>query len=258
MLGEFIQDRWIVDVLREIADEKDISFHVWSDDWIMQLGDGRNSCRVFGYRFELNNSVAASIAQDKVATYTILNQQGISAVPHELVRTKVSQINRDVMEKWAKTVTKPLTGTSGHGIRLHDTAVSAIEFIEQSSIQAWAISPYIDILVETRLILLDGSVLCAYEKEPVVINGLKMSNLGLGAKAVNVGPSSRLVDIAKSAQSAIGLRFCSVDVVTQSNGEVAVLEVNDAVMMEHYSRQSEQNRAKTKDVYEAAVDAVIS
>lgn len=256
MLGEFIQDRWVVKLLRSIASERGLLFRSWSGDWIIEIGDGRNNCRVIGYRFPLNDSVAASIAQDKVATYGILSAYGVPAVPHELVRTKVSRVNRESMEKWERIVTKPLVGTSGHGVKMHDDVSEAISFIEQSSIQAWAVSPYVDIDTETRLIILDGKVLRAYEKRPVVIDGLKMFNLGLGATAVDVDPDDQLIDLAESAQSAMGLRLCAVDVVKLANGEVQVLEINDAIMMEHYARQSAENESRVKDVYRSILSTV--
>lgn len=257
MLGEYIQDRWVVKILRQIAAERGLSFKSWSDDWIVELGDSASGTRVIGYRFALNTSVASFIAQDKVATYAILKSHEIPAVPHELVRTKVSSINEASMEKWAKIVTKPLVGTSGHGVRLHSDVASAIEFIENSSIQAWAVSPYLDIESETRLILLDGAILCAYEKQPVEVNGLKMFNLGLGATASDVEPSEPMVKLAKSAQSAIGLRLCAVDIVKSASGEMVVLEINDAIMMEHYARQSAENEVHVKDVYRSIVSTII-
>lgn len=253
MLGEFIQDRWIVNALREVATEKNMPFKSWSDDWIIQLGESDNNLRIIGYRFALNDSVAASIAQDKVATYTILHEQGVAAVPHELVRTKVSQVNKNSMKGWDRIITKPLVGTSGHGVRLHGSVFSAVEFIENSPIQAWAASPYVDIETETRLILLDGELLLAYEKQPVIINDLKMFNLGLGATAIDIEPDERQLNLARSAQASMGLRLCAVDIIRSVNGDVSVLEINDAIMMEHYARQSVINKSRVVSVYRSIV-----
>lgn len=254
MNGEFIQDRWIVDMLRNIAASRGIAFESWSDDWIIELRKAAKTHRVIGYRFDMNNSVASNISQDKVATYTVLAAHSIPAVAHRLVRTKVSDANLQHISDWGEIVIKPLVGTSGHGVRKFQDVSSAVAYVNRSSIQAWAAAPYIAIAAETRIVLLDGKVLLAYQKQPVEIDNLKMFNLGLGGIAVDITPGADMLQLAHDAQSALGLRLCAVDIIETAQGERMVLEVNDAVMVEHYARQSEQNKQAARRVYERIVD----
>lgn len=254
MNGEFIQDRWIVEMLRDIARSRDITFESWSDDWIIELRKATEIHRVIGYRFDANDSVASNISQDKVATYTLLAAHSIPAVEHRLVRTKVSATNMQDLQSWDGVVIKPLVGTSGHGVRKFQDMSSAVTYVNQSFIQAWAAAPYIAIATETRIVLLDGQPLLAYEKRPVQIDDLKMFNLGLGGKAVDTEPDAATLQLARSAQHALGLRLCAVDIIETVQGERMVLEVNDAVMVEHYARQSEHNKQIARQVYEKIVD----
>lgn len=255
--GEFIVDRWMVSMLRDICQARGITFAAYSDDWLLELRVGDTVRRVLGYRFSLNDSVAASIAQDKVATYQVLAKAGIPAVTHVLVRTKVSHADRKVMAGWKKIVIKPLTGTSGHGVQLFTNVDEAAEHIEQSTILAWAAAPFVDIKREVRVIMLDGKPLITYEKQPVTIRGLKMFNLGLGATPNDIEPSEEFVELARNAQKELGLRLSTVDIVEDADGNVRVMEVNDSIMMEHYARYSPENKQRAASVYGAVVDAMM-
>lgn len=255
--GEFIVNRWMVGMLRDICQARGISFEAYSDDWLLELKMDDMVRRVLGYRFHLNDSVAASIAQDKVATYQVLSKAGIQAVPHALVRTKVSHADRQVMTDWEKIVIKPLTGTSGHGVQLFTDVDEAAHYIVQSTILAWAAAPFIDIKREVRVIMLDGQSLVMYEKQPVMIRGLKMFNLGLGATPKNIEPDTELISLAKNAQKELGLRLSTVDIVEDVDGNVRVMEVNDSIMMEHYARYSQENNARAIDTYSSIVDVMM-
>lgn len=255
--GEFIVDRWMVGMLRDICQVRGITFAAYSDDWLLELRVGDKVRRVLGYRFHLNDSVAASVAQDKVATYQVLAKADIPAVTHVLVRTKVSYADRQVMAGWQKIVVKPLVGTSGHGVRLFTGIDEAAEHIEQSTILAWAAAPFVDIQREVRVIMLDGMPLITYEKQPVIIRDLKMFNLGLGAIPKDIEPSDELVSLARNAQHELGLRLSTVDIVEDTDGNVQVMEVNDSIMIEYYARHSPENEQRAIDVYSAIVDAMM-
>src|SRR5690606_29180310 len=115
-----------------------------------------------------------------------------------------------------------------------------------------------DIEREIRVVLLDGELLIVYEKQAVVIDGLKMFNLGMGAVPHNIEPDKELVELALRAQSALGLRLSAVDIIETVTGEWKVLEVNSGFMMENYLRASAENRRQTVEAYEKIVDAVMA
>lgn len=244
-------------MLRDVCAERGVSFDSYSDDWLLELTSNGAAHRVFGYRFDLNDSVSASIAQDKVATYQVLAKAGIAAVPHVLVRTKVSHADRKVMGNWQKVVIKPLVGTSGHGVQLFGDIDVAVAHIEESPIVAWAAAPFVDIIREIRVILLDGAPLLVYEKQPVTIRGLKMFNLGLGATPKDIEIDDKLLQLAMDAQEELGLRLSTIDIVEDETGKSRVLEINDSIMMEHYARHSLENKQRAMQVYGAIVDSIL-
>lgn len=256
-MGEFIVDRWLVKIVRDICAERGIEFHDYSEGWLLELRKGGQVRRILGYRFALNDSVAAGIAQDKVATHEVLKLAGLPSVPHTLLRTKVSPVHREVLTAWDKVVVKPLSGTSGHGVRLFDNADTAIDWIESTTINAWAASPFVAIEREIRVIMLDQKPLIVYEKLPVVVHNLPMFNLGQGATPRDMTPDEELLQLAARAQETLGLRLSTVDIVETVSGERQVLEINDGVMMENYARFSSENKQRTIQTYGAIIDAMM-
>ena len=107
--------------------------------------------------------------------------------------------------------------------------------------------------------MLDGEILLAYEKtQPVVRDGLKMFNLGAGARPLDIQPHAALADMVRETVTVLNLRLASVDVVELQNGELCIMEINDGIMMEHYMRQSDDHRARGKVVYTKIIRALVA
>jgi glutathione synthase/RimK-type ligase-like ATP-grasp enzyme len=251
--GEYITDRWMVGIIADICRDHSIELTRFSGDWLLRLRHGDVTRYVIGYKFDLNNAAAAGIAQDKVATAELLEVDGVAAVQHMLVRTKAATASDWKARAGNDFVIKPLSGTSGHGVRRFHDVAAADEWMKQSGIEAWAISPYIDIRRESRLIVLDDDVLAAYEKQPVEVHSLRMFNLGKGALARDIEPNDALIVLARRAQQTLGLRLAAVDIIEDADGNIQVLEVNEGIMMENYMRQSDENKARGYAVYEGIV-----
>jgi glutathione synthase/RimK-type ligase-like ATP-grasp enzyme len=257
MDGEFITDRKMEAILQEITARRGIKHRVYSTGWVHYFARGDKQASLIGYKWSLNDAAASGIASDKVATYEVLNAGQIPAIVHQLVRTKT-----DVHIQWPRGlseqfVLKPLVGTSGHGVRLFDARSDAEEYIREQQIVAWAVSPYLKIEREVRVIVLDGTVLLAYEKHPPVRETLTFFNLGKGATAKIIDISTEQTLIAKNAAATIGLRLAAVDIVWV-NDSWQVLEVNDGFMMEHFLRQSKDYYQRTVKLYETILDAAFS
>jgi glutathione synthase/RimK-type ligase-like ATP-grasp enzyme len=255
--GEFITDRLLPRMVRDICAARGIRTASFSDDWLIELEKDGRIARILGYKFSINNSVSAGIAQDKVAAYELLHYHDVPAVEHRLIRTKAGDTNWHGWSWSSGVVIKPLTGTSGHGVGVVYSADQAMSWMNERGIEAWAVSPLLDIRREIRVIMLDNQVLLAYEKQPVVIEGLKMFNLGKGASPKDIELLSDVALLAKKALDAIDLRLAAVDIVELPGGEYKILEINDGFMMEHYARFSPANMAKTKRLYEAVIAAAI-
>ena len=119
---------------------------------------------------------------------------------------------------------------------------------------AWAVSPCYDIVREIRVIVLDSDVLLAYEKRPVMHDGVKIFNLGRGAIATNISIDSAAREMILASLQAIGLRVAAVDYIEFSDGSRSILEVNDGIMMENYMRQSDEYTQVAREVYAAIID----
>lgn len=254
--GQYILDRWMVGMIEDICRENGIAFVSYSDDWLLELNKDGVHRRIIGYKFDINSSAASSIAGDKVAAWQLLNGHAVPAVEHQLVRTKAGASD-DWGTAGTKLVIKPLDGTSGHAVALLAEPNDAFSYMaDHPTIAAWTVAPYYDINSERRFIVLDDAVLLQYEKESKEINGLKMFNLGLGAKAKDTIATEEEQHLAIAAVRAVGLRLAAVDIIDTPLG-YKVLEVNDGIMMENYMRQSDANRMTAKHVYAQIIDKMM-
>jgi hypothetical protein len=255
--GLYIIDRWMVGMIRDICRDRGINFRTFSDDWVLELEKVSHVRRVIGYQFDLNDAVAAHIAQDKVAAYQILASRDIPVVSHFLLRTKTGDAQWQAVNWQEGVVVKPLMGTGGHGIGLYKNEEEAKVTIHSSGIEAWAASPLQNVLREVRIILLDGKRLLSYQKKPVIHNdGLKVFNLSQGAAVLPYEPDEEVQELARRAQKAISLRICAVDIFQLETGEWEILEVNSGLMMENYARSSEDNKRLTIELYRRVVDTL--
>ena len=253
--AEYITDRLLVQMIAAACDRRSIELVKYSGDWILEMRNDDMVGRVFGYKFSLNDSAAAYLAQDKVGAYEVLRRAGVPAAEHRLLRTKVGEVT--VEPPRGEVVLKPLVGTSGHLVQAFESIDAAKKYINSSAVEAWAVSPRLDIVNETRLVLLDNEVLLAYEKHPLQSAQFTMFNLGKGAVPHDIEPEQYYVELARRASETLGLRLCAVDIVKTAANEVLILEVNDGIMMEHYARYSAENYSKAAEVYDVIVGRMV-
>jgi glutathione synthase/RimK-type ligase-like ATP-grasp enzyme len=266
-----VTDRVVVAALEKSAEARGLRFESFSHGWIVRLSDGERIARLFGYDFELNSTTAAKIAGDKAATSTFLADAGIACVPHHLfLRSSLTEYTGP-QGNWPRMlalaeeldwnlVCKTNSGTGGsHVYRVRNGAeLESASNAAFSAHHAVALSPFVEVEAEYRVILLDDEAQLVYEK--VRAEGEWRHNLGLGGSAVEVEDdrlASDLVGIAGPAMAAIGLRFASVDIMATGSG-VTVLEVNAGVMMEHYGRSSDERRERAEAIYDRAVGAMFA
>ena len=238
---------------------------VRSQGWLIVMERGERRRFAFGYDIGLNSAMAHRIANDKSATAEVLAFSGIDCVPHRLFlspklgRDIAPEGSREAMHALLRTypdgvVAKPNEGTSGRSV-FHakseaelDHAVSEIF----GSHLALAISPYVEIAEEVRVILLDGTAHAVYRKE----RGADWRhNLDFGARPVLMESGDArdaCIAIAVGAASAIGIRFASVDIVRVGESW-RVLEINSGVMMEALGKQ---HPALVHAIYAAALEKV--
>lgn len=240
-----------------------------SDSWIALVQKNSQTAAIVGYTFPLNTAAAAELANDKVAAFEMLRSGGISAVEHTLVRfdkssagTGASGSSQGVAPMRVPAVVKPLSGHGGEGVRLavsdHDLRRELM--VLARSYRAAAVSPWIDIDAEVRLVLLDGVVLLAFSKERTTNAGDPewRHNLRFGASPVildSANLSAALAISARSAAEMLGLRFAAVDLVS-SDGSWTILEINSRVCLERFSATSRRHYLLAEEVYACALAAM--
>jgi glutathione synthase/RimK-type ligase-like ATP-grasp enzyme len=263
--GDYIIDRLLPGMIRQLCDSQGIVCESMSQDWVFRLSKAEDIRWILGYKFDLNTAAASGVAQDKVATYEALTAAQIQAVPHILLRSvpheSIAVANVLAQLPDGAVVAKPLDGTGGRDVIKFEGAKQAIEFVREQTEPAWALSPYIALQQEFRIIMLDGEVLLAYEKTQPTIhhNELKFFNLGMGAIAVNISDNTLKVEltiIAQSVMKYLSLRLAAVDIVQTEQGKLVVLEVNDGIMMENYARQSAEYTKSAVATYDAIINAM--
>lgn len=260
--GQFITNRILPTCVIAACEQLGIGCASFSDEWVLRLEKNQQISFVIGYQFGLNTSTASSVANDKVAASLILLAQKVPVLPHVLVRSVLGQkIDENYLRTQLPTdepcVIKPLIGSGAIGVQKVNNLDQAINLITTSPEPAWAVSPLKNIVQEVRLVLLDNQVLLAYDKkDPAVRNGLKLFNLGLGTRPVDIKTDeidSRLLTIAQNARQALSLRLCAVDIARDLTGDLFVMEVNSGIMMENYARVSEEHRKRVDEVYATIV-----
>jgi glutathione synthase/RimK-type ligase-like ATP-grasp enzyme len=270
-VADAVAGRVIEGALRRSAERRGLSVETFGHGWVVRLSDGLIRRHVFGYDFELNSASTAKVAGDKSATYSLLDRAGVPAVTHRLfLRPDVAPRgiegnDRQAMLEFAERhhwdlVCKSNAGTGGRHVYQVTDAAELDEAVARvfRVHHAVALTPFVEVDAEYRVVMLDGEPQLVYEK--LAGDGEWRHNLGLGGRAVDVDDDARsavLAGLAVRAMEAIGLRFGSVDVVEVA-GASFVLEINAGVMMEHYGRSSEERRARVDEIYDRAVAAMFA
>lgn len=182
-------ERNLLKIIKEIGAKENINMQLLSKDWIIELESDGVYKYIFGYNFEINSSTAQMIAQDKCATYEVLQSKEIPVVEHILFMNPSfhkyvgSQGNwQDILTYFNshqnKIVAKPTRGTGGNAVHLIDNLVDLEISIHKlfAKNRSIALSPFYEIKTEFRVIVLDSEVFVAYFKDiPKVIGDGKSS-----------------------------------------------------------------------------------
>jgi glutathione synthase/RimK-type ligase-like ATP-grasp enzyme len=257
--------RIFVDAITKYCTSRGIACEVKSQGWLIVMRSGDKRRFALGYDLGLNSAISHRIASDKAATSDILGMSDIPRIAHTQFSNPVladytpASGLRESMHALLRqhpqgVVVKPNEGTSG---RLVVKVTSEAELDEAArtifaSHLSLAISPYVDIAQEVRVVLIDAAPLGVYAKE----RGADWRhNLDLGARPILLesgAARTTCVALAVKAAQAIGIRFASVDLV-RTGDAWSVLEINSGVMMETLGRYHPE---LVHAAYAAALDKV--
>lgn len=262
----YITDRMLPGAVRKACAKRGITVTSYSDDWVLRLQNEARTEWIHVYNFSCNNSAVASNAADKVATYEILRGANLRAVPHITASTYVTKAKKTtVMNDYfasSPIVAKPLHGHGGLDLHLAADLDAAIDFVNDSPIHAWALSPYLEITKEIRVVVFADEILLSYEKtNPYTHGGLKLFNLSHGAIALTYTEdqlSEELKTLALKAVKAMGMTLAAVDIIIDEANGSSILEINSGFSLEHYSLQSEKNRQRAETIYDTIVGKIFA
>ncbi|MDR2568041.1 MAG: hypothetical protein LBC44_01890 [Mycoplasmataceae bacterium] len=288
-------ERQLEKIVKEICQELSLIYTPYADGWIIGITKNNVTKYIYGYNFCLNNSCASRVADDKAATYEILNQHQIKAFAHycwftgyvdfQKVFSLYQEFNKDV-------VVKPNSGSGGRSVfHIRDNEnelVDKVSLVVNKNSYV-ALSPFYQYDTEYRIIMHKNQLLTVYAKERQFVIGdgetnlfslivnkygsLKTElanfvpakdekvvinwkhNLGLGAVPnleVEKEISQKMVNLSQQIMKVLDIELCSIDFALIDK-EFYVVEVNAGIMMEKYSKVSEDTYRKTYEVYKSFI-----
>jgi glutathione synthase/RimK-type ligase-like ATP-grasp enzyme len=196
-------ERIFVNAIRKYCASHDIDVDIKSQGWLIVMRRGDQRRFAFGYDLGLNSAVAHRIANDKAATADVLAISGIPCVPHALFLSpelygyvKPSRAWQEMLgllkANASGIVIKPNEGTGGDLVfraRSEPELERAVHRIFASE-KSLAISPYLEIEEEVRVILIDDQAVVVYRKErPSIVGDGKRGFLELAVASI---PASQL------------------------------------------------------------------
>lgn len=235
----------------------------YSDDWIARLTHGGRTRYIHGYTFPVNNASASAIIDDKAATFTVLQQAGIAAIPHYLLRLHTeysTQSTADYALSLASlpVVIKPNEGkTSGAGVIKCETRPQAERAIFElaANHQALAVSPLANIAHEYRVVVLNNTAKVVFEKQRRPNTWHHNLTKGAVPQLLTDGAlRTKLERFAVKTTQALSANLAAVDIAETPAG-LQIMEVNAGIMLNTFSLHSQKNAAIAQRVYTAIVAA---
>jgi glutathione synthase/RimK-type ligase-like ATP-grasp enzyme len=183
--------RRFVDTVRKYCARHGIALEIKSQGWFLVMQRGSQRRLAFGYDLGLNSAVTHRIANDKAATAEVLEICGVPCVPHTLFLKPELNAYVPPVGSWeamlgllAKNpdgiVVKPNDGTSGQFV-FKVTSKPKLELAVHKIFSlnlSVAISPFLDIEDEVRVVLIDYVPIVVYSKRrPSVVGDGKHSLL---------------------------------------------------------------------------------
>lgn len=165
-------------IIKKICKKHSINIQSFQDETILRLSKNNEVHFIWSRRFDLNTAIASRIADNKFATYEVLNSFNIPVVKciklpridtEEYTSLKKScfELCQEMFNKYSSIILKPNSSFEGTDVYKCD----CIKEFEQTfqlinnKYKYLVISPYINADAEYRVIYLNGKTLFAYQKE---------------------------------------------------------------------------------------------
>jgi len=217
-----IGQRLFLETIKKYCAAHGITLEVRSGGWLIIMQRKSERRLAIGYDVGLNSAVAHQVANDKAATSDVLTLAGISCIAHTLFlgeKLRMHVAGSGSRERMLQLldahpnglVVKPNEGTSGECVfRVNTTseldAAAARIFNAYPSL---AVSPYVEIDDEVRVVVLDDRAMVVYAKQRPSVMGdgrHSLRELALAATAADRHPalqSTMAEDFDRAALDAI-------------------------------------------------------
>ncbi|WHY19687.1 hypothetical protein QNH28_01185 [Paenibacillus sp. G2S3] len=250
-------------MLQQSVTASGITFEEITSNFVYRATDGVKSFLMVDAEIGLNNSASTIIAMSKSLTYDVLHKANIPAVEHIYLPhpdSKFSNLDpyplaeRSFYKFNEQIVVKQDNGAQGN----HVYKVNEIGDLQEKlevlfSLQLnGAVGPYYEAEIEYRIV--------TFNHEARVFLGKKRvhswkHNLINGAVAIEVSDQAKraaLAALASETSKAMGLDFCSVDILETDQG-LRVIEVNHKVMLDEYCKQNPSEVPALSDLYQEVI-----
>lgn len=164
-------------IIYDLCKKHHIDIEKISDESIYKLTHNNHVHFIWSRRFDLNSTIASRIADNKYATYKVLNASGIDTVPcykvsridtedYFVSHLSISEICTECLLKYKSIVIKPNNSYEGMDVY----KCSCLKDVEKTlykiekKYKNLVISPYINAQAEYRLFFLNQHILYAYKK----------------------------------------------------------------------------------------------
>jgi glutathione synthase/RimK-type ligase-like ATP-grasp enzyme len=176
--------RVFVKAVQKYCAENGIAVQTPPQDWLMVMQKGPRRHLTYGYDLGLNSAVTHRFANDKAATAELLEMNGIACVPHAFFPSPAlgeyvphhgtwEAMLAHLTQNPGGIVVKPNEGTSGRlvfKVLTRPALELAVGEIFSLNLNL-AISPYLEIKNEVRVILVDDLPVIVYGKSRPAITG---------------------------------------------------------------------------------------
>jgi glutathione synthase/RimK-type ligase-like ATP-grasp enzyme len=211
-------ERAFVTAVKKYCASHDIEVELKAQGWLIAMKRGSKRHFAFGYDLGLNSAVAHRIANDKAATADVLGICGLAHVPHAAFLSPRMYKYLTPSGAWTEMldllkqnpqgiVVKPNEGTGGISVFKVSTEpeleVAANEIF--ASERSLAISPYLEIEDEVRVILIDYRPVVVFSKDRLSVTGdgtrsvLELAIATIPAERLSAVLSGLGGDISKAA-----------------------------------------------------------
>jgi len=254
--SEWTTRQTFVRLLNEACAAHNATLSWSSENWVAHIQKGNVTTIIYGYTFPLNNAAVAGVLRDKSATYQVLAAASVPAIPHFLLRLPALRSVEGAAAAAQKLaplplVVKPNMGESGGFDVTHCQTTQELDAALRnlaSRHQNLAVSPFVQIAREFRVVMLAGEPLLAFEKVRGPHEWRHNLRLGAAPGLVGVDASAELTALARRALHATGAELAAVDIAETPDG-YKIMEINGGISLGSFAGHSTKNFTLALEAY---------